>query len=594
MIIFCVKGAPFTDAEIKEILNAHNIARAAKCQAPLEWDAQAAVVANNYASTCPSGHNSNRDSQYLAAGGTCKTSDWPYCGTSVLGENIAWMTSGSLTSLVDLWNEEEQQWVCNKLPSYQTGCGHYTQVVWSGTKKVGCGRQYNCQGMTILVCDYFPPGNFNPSTTHAFPVQYCTPGSCSGVPTSAISTTTSTKSTTTKTTSTPIPTTSPSPTPTPVPVPTNNLKDWRVVNGSINNWSYGNYALSHKNDNIDTMSMIGSSSSAIDYFVVSKITTTSTSKIFGIVLGYTNGVNGEQYLVFRKRNAYEVCMVYKTKQTEKCYTYTETGPSWTSSSHVLKVRYSFVNAMYKFTLYMDNYQFVTYQLPVGWNIGESGLQSQGSTTFQNFYIRTPTAVKISLTQCSLSNNNIISMIASQIGCSTSDITGLVRYGCSKKKDIEAVEVVSVVLVGTATQSSQELANNLMLNPSTQMSSVEVISESTDDMTSVNGEIIEEPLLLASEGLSAGAIAGIVIGSVAGVALLAVGGYFGYNKFKKSVKKSKPEVLTPRPDESNVEQNNKEPVHEESKKPIGSTVNIFNLDPNDPRSITARSPIVQKN
>lgn len=43
-----------------------------------------------------------------------------------------------------------------------TGCGHYTQVVWSGTRQVGCGRA-TCskRGMDweFWVCNYDPRGN---------------------------------------------------------------------------------------------------------------------------------------------------------------------------------------------------------------------------------------------------------------------------------------------------------------------------------------------------------------------------------------------------------------------------------------------------
>lgn len=43
------------------------------------------------------------------------------------------------------------------------GCGHYTQVVWRNTQRVGCGYS-TClsQGYTfeVWVCNYDPPGNF--------------------------------------------------------------------------------------------------------------------------------------------------------------------------------------------------------------------------------------------------------------------------------------------------------------------------------------------------------------------------------------------------------------------------------------------------
>jgi len=40
-------------------------------------------------------------------------------------------------------------------------CGHYTQVVWGATQKLGCAR-YACNGLTYpstIVCDYGPGGN---------------------------------------------------------------------------------------------------------------------------------------------------------------------------------------------------------------------------------------------------------------------------------------------------------------------------------------------------------------------------------------------------------------------------------------------------
>lgn len=43
------------------------------------------------------------------------------------------------------------------------GCGHYTQVVWRNTQRVGCGYSTcESQGFTfeVWVCNYDPPGNF--------------------------------------------------------------------------------------------------------------------------------------------------------------------------------------------------------------------------------------------------------------------------------------------------------------------------------------------------------------------------------------------------------------------------------------------------
>ncbi len=49
-----------------------------------------------------------------------------------------------------------------KKPGYSDKTGHFTQIVWKSTKKVGCAR---CGGKgskwyeTYVVCDYSPSGN---------------------------------------------------------------------------------------------------------------------------------------------------------------------------------------------------------------------------------------------------------------------------------------------------------------------------------------------------------------------------------------------------------------------------------------------------
>ena len=38
-------------------------------------------------------------------------------------------------------------------------CGHYTQIVWETTQKVGCAK-IQCDGFDLWVCNYDPPGNW--------------------------------------------------------------------------------------------------------------------------------------------------------------------------------------------------------------------------------------------------------------------------------------------------------------------------------------------------------------------------------------------------------------------------------------------------
>jgi len=237
---------------------------------------------------------------------------------------------------------------------------------------------------------------------------------------------------------------------------------------------------------------------------------------------------------------------------------------------------------------MDSFAFETYLFPSGWNSGEVGLYSVGSTSFLNFYIRTPTAVKITLTQCSLPNSVILALIATQIGVTSNDITGLVRYGCSNKRDIQSSEAVSVVIIGTSTQSSQQLANNLVNNPNSLMSNVEILSSSTDDIADgVPTQSVSSPDVPLN-GLSIGEIVGITVGCAGAVAVLCVVGIIAYKKikvhrekkFKVTNQATESPTVPPSPEENSV------------KIPYGDTVNILNLDPNDPRSITARAPGIQ--
>lgn len=78
------------------------------------------------------------------------------------GENIWAGTTGaySPTDVVDTWGAEIEDY------SYETNtcaegkdCGHYTQIVWENSTKVGCGV-VTCDGLDIWVCQYDPPGNF--------------------------------------------------------------------------------------------------------------------------------------------------------------------------------------------------------------------------------------------------------------------------------------------------------------------------------------------------------------------------------------------------------------------------------------------------
>jgi uncharacterized protein YkwD len=76
------------------------------------------------------------------------------------GENLAEFRGGKSTAkqAFELWSSEVKNYN-RKANRCQGPCGHYTQVVWSDTKQVGCGVARGA-GREIWVCEYSPPGNY--------------------------------------------------------------------------------------------------------------------------------------------------------------------------------------------------------------------------------------------------------------------------------------------------------------------------------------------------------------------------------------------------------------------------------------------------
>ena len=130
--------------EAEEMLSRHNHWRAEVGVEPLEWSDDLAKSAAKWAKKL----KADKCGFYH--------SDDSY------GENIWKGTSGyySITQVVDSWGEEieDYNYKTNKC-KVGRACGHYTQIVWRDTKKVGCA-QIECDGMTTWVCQYDPPGNW--------------------------------------------------------------------------------------------------------------------------------------------------------------------------------------------------------------------------------------------------------------------------------------------------------------------------------------------------------------------------------------------------------------------------------------------------
>ncbi|MQL74773.1 hypothetical protein Taro_007149 [Colocasia esculenta] len=126
-----------------DYLEPHNAARAEVGVDPLTWDLRLARYAQSYAEK---------------RAGDCELvhSYGPY------GENLFWGWGRPYTAsdAVNSWTKEEEYYDYYR-NSCDAGrlCGHYTQVVWADTHKVGCGRVRCDSGAYFIVCSYDPPGN---------------------------------------------------------------------------------------------------------------------------------------------------------------------------------------------------------------------------------------------------------------------------------------------------------------------------------------------------------------------------------------------------------------------------------------------------
>lgn len=134
-------------AEAKAIVDAHNAVRAQVGVGPVAWDATLASFAQRYVTTlvrsCALRHSAG----------------------SGFGENLAaWTQHAPPTKAVDLWAREKVGYrgAGGPLRDADIEAGHYTQVVWRGTTRVGCGRTTCSKGgiaWTLVSCNYSPAGN---------------------------------------------------------------------------------------------------------------------------------------------------------------------------------------------------------------------------------------------------------------------------------------------------------------------------------------------------------------------------------------------------------------------------------------------------
>lgn len=134
------------------VLAAHNAARAQVGAAPLVWDSDLGTGAAAYAAR-------------LAITGKFEHSD--RSARRGIGENL-WMGAlgaYSFEAMVNGWTSERRLFSPGIFPAVSrsgnwSDVGHYTQIVWPTTTRVGCALASNARN-EYLVCRYSPAGNID-------------------------------------------------------------------------------------------------------------------------------------------------------------------------------------------------------------------------------------------------------------------------------------------------------------------------------------------------------------------------------------------------------------------------------------------------
>jgi pathogenesis-related protein 1 len=141
-ILCCILLAAAPPTVRDQILAAHNSIRKQVGVPPLQWSDKLAAVARNWA-------------ENLAARG-----EFRHRPNNSYGENIFEATNWrpSAAQVVKQWASEarDYDYASN---SCRRVCGHYTQIVWRGTRQMGCGSATR-GARVVWVCNYNPPGNY--------------------------------------------------------------------------------------------------------------------------------------------------------------------------------------------------------------------------------------------------------------------------------------------------------------------------------------------------------------------------------------------------------------------------------------------------
>jgi pathogenesis-related protein 1 len=144
-------GSSISVEQAQASLDFHNKVRKDVGVPPLEWSVELSAYAQAWAD------------QLKAEG--CKPKHRPRTGEwkQQYGENIFWGSNTSFTALYasEGWYSEIKYYVHGPLRSESWAkAGHYTQMIWRSTTKLGFGIAECSNGGIIIVANYDPAGNY--------------------------------------------------------------------------------------------------------------------------------------------------------------------------------------------------------------------------------------------------------------------------------------------------------------------------------------------------------------------------------------------------------------------------------------------------
>lgn len=158
----CVLLSAAENSSLQGMTEAHNRVRRGLGLQEMKWSADLAATAQEWA-------------DYLAGQNGCKIMHRPDKGKHAgdYGENIFWASAVQVTGercavqvvspagVVEAWASESHNYDYGKNSCREGSvCGHYTQIVWSATRYLGCGMAVCADKGQIWVCNYDPPGNY--------------------------------------------------------------------------------------------------------------------------------------------------------------------------------------------------------------------------------------------------------------------------------------------------------------------------------------------------------------------------------------------------------------------------------------------------